>query len=180
MDTETKAVIRGLLMNFCSETDEDGTTKPNGTDIYNRVGRQVTLQSLSVSGTMVGGQSNVVTDDPYDVVRISVVKGNVGMTFSGFTISSVLTPDTQIGLDRVLLDRFVTLSSPSRDSTGYMQAMKRIDFQVDLRRVVTHFTTAAAGSQNGETCYLVVVSDSSTVPNPGFVDGAWVVRFADL
>ena len=151
-----------------------------GTDYYNRVGRQVTQQNLSVSGTLVGGQSNLATDDPYNVFRITVVKGNVGMTFGTWGLTQVLSADTILGLDRVLSDRFITLQSPGRDSTGYMRAVKRVEFNVRLPDVVTHFTTAAAGSQNGETCYLVMISDSSVISNPGFVDGSWVLRFSDL
>lgn len=151
-----------------------------GTDYYNRVGRQITQKWLSVSGTLVGGQSNLATDDPYNVFRITVVKGNVGMTFGTWGLTQVLSPDTILGLDRVLLDRFITLESPGRDSTGYMRAVKRVEFSVRLPDVVTHFTTAAAGSQNGETCYLVMISDSAVVSNPGFVDGSWVLRFTDF
>lgn len=150
-----------------------------GTDYFNRVGRQITLQSLTVSGTMVGGQSNLATDDPYNVVRISVVKGNVGMTFGVWGLTQVLSTDTVLGLDKVYMDSFLTLQSPGQASTGYMPAVKRVEFSVDLRHVVTHFTTAAAGSQNGETCYLVMVSDSTVMPNPGFINGSWVLRFSD-
>lgn len=150
-----------------------------GTDYYNRVGRQITQQNLSVSGTLVGGQSNLATDDPYNVLRITVVKGNVGMTFGTWGLTQVLSADTILGLDRVLSDRFITLQSPGRDSTGYMRAVKRVEFNVRLPDVVTHFTTAAAGSQNGETCYLVMISDSTVMSNPGFVDGSWVLRFSD-
>lgn len=151
-----------------------------GTDYYNRVGRQITQQHLSVSGTLVGGQSNLATDDPYNVFRMTVVKGNVGMTFGTWGLTQVLSADTILGLDRVLYDRCITLSSPGRDSTGYMRAVQRVDISVRLPDVVTHFTTAAAGSQNGETCYLVMISDSSVVSNPGFVDGSWVLRFSDF
>lgn len=151
-----------------------------GTDYFNRVGRQVTLRNLSVSGTLVGGQSNLATDDPYNVMRISVVKGNVGMSFGVWGLTQVLSADTVIGLDRVLMDRFITLESPGRNSVGYMPAIKRVEFNVPLASTVTHFTTAAAGSQNGETCYLVMISDSTVVSNPGFVDGSWVVRFDDF
>lgn len=151
-----------------------------GTDYYNRVGRQVTQQNLTLSGTLVGGQTNLATDDPYNVFRITVVKGNVGMTFPTWGLTQVLSADTILGLDRVLMDRFITLESPGRDSTGYVRAVKRVEFNISLPSVVTHFTTAAAGSQNGETCYLVMVSDSSVVANPGFVDGSWVLRFADF
>lgn len=150
-----------------------------GTDYFNRVGRQITQHNLSLSGTLVGGQSNLATDDPYNVLRISVVKGNVGMTFGVWGLTQVLSADTVIGLDRVLMDRFITLESPGRNSTGYMPAIKRVDFSVDLRNVVTHFTTAAAGSQNGETCFLVMISDSTVMSNPGFVDGSWVLKFSD-
>lgn len=151
-----------------------------GTDYYNRVGRQVTLKRLQLSGLLVGGQVNLATDDSYNSFRITVACGNVGMTWTPYGLTQVLSADLVPGLDRVLYDRVFPLSSPSRDTTGYMKALKRVNIDLALPQVVTHFQTAAAGSQNGNTVYLVMVSDSTAVPNPGFVDGSWVLRFTDL
>lgn len=150
-----------------------------GTDYYNRIGRQVTLSRLQISGLLVGGQVNLATDDAYNSFRITVASGNVGMTWTPYGLTQVLSADLVPGLDRVLYDHVFSLSAPARDSTGYMKALKRIEINLDLPKIVTHFQTAAAGSQNGNTVYLVMVSDSVAVPNPGFVDGSWVLRFID-
>lgn len=150
-----------------------------GTDYFNRVGRQITLSKLQVSGLLVGGQTNLAVDDSYNSFRITVAAGNTGMTWTPYGLTQVLSADLVPGLDRVLYDRVFPLSSPGRDSTGYMKALKRIEINLDLPKIVTHFQTAAAGSQNGNTVYLVMVSDSVAVPNPGFVDGSWVLRFVD-
>jgi len=150
-----------------------------GTDYFNRIGRQITLSRLQVNGLLVGGQVNLATDDAYNSFRITVAAGNVGMTWTPYGLSQVLSADLIPGLDRVLYDHVFPLNAPSRDSTGYMKALKRIEINLDLPKIVTHFQTAAAGSQNGNTVYLVMVSDSVAVPNPGFVDGSWVLRFID-
>lgn len=151
-----------------------------GTDYFNRIGRQVTLSRLQVSGLLVGGQVNLAADDSYNSFRITVASGNVGMTWTPFGLTQVLSADLIPGLDRVLYDRVFPLSSPGRDSTGYMKALRRVNINLALPQIVTHFQTAAAGSQNGNTVYLVMVSDSVAMPNPGFVDGSWVLRFIDL
>jgi hypothetical protein len=140
------------------------------------------MQRLSLRGTLVGGQINAVTDDPYNAFRIMVITGNVGISvpIAALIVSSVLSPELVPGLKSVLYDKAFPLQSPGKDGTGYLRAVKEVTIDLRLPSIVANFSGSAAGTQTGTTAYLIMASDSSTVPNPGLVDGTWVLAFSDV
>jgi len=98
---------------------------------------------------------------------------------ASITVSSILDPRFTTGADVVLADRIVTLQTPGRDSTGYLPAVRRISMSVDLTRVGPIYFSGGAATVKNREVYVVMVSDSSLAPNPGFTNGALKFDFYD-
>jgi hypothetical protein len=151
-----------------------------GTDYQNRLGRQVHWKHFHLSGQLVGGQSNLGTDENRNAVRLVVADIVAGSTPS-ITLSSILDPRTasQAGLIKVHFDRTFSLESPGRDSTGYMPSCREVVLNVPINRVQEFYGTGS-GSGVGMNTVLFSVSDSAVVPNPGFVNGSSYLMFEDF
>lgn len=150
-----------------------------GMDTTQRIGRMVNITGVDLIGLLAGGQSNLATDDKYNFVRIAIVECNVGQS----PILDLTTPlDTRtnanIGLRRVLFDQLYTLQSPGRDSTGYMPPVRKIDVRIPCSIPVLFNSTLGTGACVSTLC-VVMVSDSSLAPNPGFVQGSWRLYYHD-
>lgn len=164
----------GALYDMCSNIAE-------GAEINQRIGRSIKLRSLDVYGTLIGGQINLVTDDRYNTVRITVFTGQPGLLPASinWNLNAIADPRTCNGVERVLYDEVVTLRSFSRDSTGYMPAQKGVRFCVPLKGRRQLFSGLASGSQSCSTVYLYMVSDSAAITNPGFVSGVASISWID-
>lgn len=164
----------GAIYDMCSNIAE-------GAEINQRIGRSVKLRRLDVYGTLVGGQTNLVTDDRYNTVRITVFTGAPGIGVGGinWSLNAIADPRTCNGVERILYDEVVTLRSFSRDSTGYMPAQRAVRFSVSLSGRRQLFSALTSGSQSCSTVYLYMVSDSAAVANPGFVSGVASISWID-
>lgn len=153
-----------------------------GTDVDDRVGREIYVDKLEFRATLIGGQSNLATDDKYNVFRLAVLAGTPGTMplaiASNFSNSYFMDPRGMGGLDVVLFDRSFTLASPGRDSTGYMPPIKEIVIDVPVRRKLKYL--GPTGSPSFRELYLVAVSDSSAAPNPGFANGFMTIHYHDV
>jgi len=151
-----------------------------GDDFNNRTGREIDLYHFQLFGQLIGGQSNVALDDQRNCCRIMLVEAQTGLTtFPGFGLVSPFDPRVFAGCTRVLFDQMFSLISPGRDTTGYMPAGYMVHIQQSLKQKI-HFTGASTGVDSGLTVYLLMISDSSTVPSPGFVNGSFQVMWHDL
>lgn len=149
-----------------------------GDDFSNRDGRKIVIDSLILSGTLVGGQSNAVTDDAYNAFRIMLYEnGGTAAPVAVFT-TSFLTPEISASMGTLLYDSKLLLATPGDDSTGYVPAVKLVDVNIPINRVYLYPTTNGLASPMG--LYLVMVSDSAAVSHPGFVSGTYVIRFHDV
>jgi hypothetical protein len=142
-----------------------------GTGVNQRIGQIIQPKALTIMGTLVGGQSNLVSDDIADTYRLSVVVGSPGLAPSGITVASVLDPRYTIGVDHVLYDKVDVIVATSRDTTGYMSAVKRININVDLSKIGPIVFAASLNSVKNQEVYVVMVTDSALAPNPGFANG---------
>jgi len=127
---------------------------------------------------LVGGQTNVVTDDSYNTFRIVVFSHTVGSTIA-FTLTDLLDPRFNQGLRKVFYDKSFTLTSPGRDSTGYMPAVHKIEATIPLNFLQLYSGTGATAVSTEELA-IGMVSDSVGVPNPGFESGSIALFYADL
>jgi hypothetical protein len=148
-----------------------------GDDFTNRNGRQILVRQVRLSGLLVGGQSNVITDDAYNQVRIVVytMGSNNALTFD---LTASLDPRVQQNLKHVYLDKLITLHSPARDSVGYLPAIREVNFKVSMQ-FNQDYVSLAVNATTGDYLAIAMVSDSTAVPHPGFVSGMIDVIFDD-
>jgi hypothetical protein len=133
-----------------------------------RIGQAISATAVDLIGTLVGGQSNLVSDDSYNTVRISLVEGFPGTSPSGWNVASILDPRYFVSMNKVWYDQKFSLKSPGRDSTGYMPAVREFKIRILLPRVPFLYTDVAGNTLKNSELYLCMVTDSSLAPNPGF------------
>jgi hypothetical protein len=152
----------------------------SGTDFNQRIGRTVHLTSLELSGQLVGGQANSVTDENRNCFRLSVVECVSGLTWNtaSYNVNTVFDARTFGGIMRVLYDEVFTLVSPGRDTTGYLPAVVAVHRKIRLNKTV-NFALATAVAPFPYTILIVACSDSGAVPHPGFTVGQAVLRYTD-
>jgi hypothetical protein len=153
-----------------------------GGDTGQRIGRDIFITDILIEGTVMGGQSNLATDDKYNVVRLALLEGTpttLGTSIgSNFSNSYFMRPDGMVGLEKVLFDRTVELPSPGKDSTGYMPPIQRIKVRIPVNRALAY--TSTSGLSSFRTFYMAAVSDSSAAPNPGFINGYLTINYYDV
>lgn len=160
----------------------DLTYLANSTDIISRLGRRVLWTSFHIIGTLVGGQSNLVTDDSYNTVRFILFSGVPGLAtadFAGLGINNEVRVGTH-GINRILFDSWVTLEVPASDSTGYIPAVRTVNRRSRFRLRSYYDQSGADYATGGVSLYLIAVSDSAAVSNPGFTTGKVTVTFCDM
>lgn len=150
-----------------------------GIDANQRIGRHITVTGFEVVGNLIGGQSNLSTDDRYNQVRIAIVQTNAGQAPT-MDLVSPLDPrfNSAVGLRRVLFDQVYTLVSPGKDSTGYMPAARRIEIRGRCNIPIV-FNGSGGSTACVNTVGIVMVSDSGLAPNPGFTQGYWRLLYHD-
>ena len=166
-----------------------------GADFASLIGKKYELVGIRLSGTLVGGQSNLVTDDPWDHVRIvacemtgsaRVIPVNMPtMTWGIHTpirLKSPVSPadGTTCYIKRKLFDKTFKIVSPGRDSTGYIQGTREVYIYKRFKKpLVLEYET---NGQANPTSYVSVnfISDSSAVPNPGFANGVLEFFWKDI
>jgi hypothetical protein len=178
---ELKRISQNLTTNW-NAIGATGTTQEltqlitQGFGIYQRLGRRVHLTRLQLVGLLHGAQSNLITDDAYNEVRVMVIEGAPNISWATIDINAVVETKKFQYLHRVLVDRRIMLKVPARDSTGYLPALKPVHMEVPLDMWVDFF--AEAGNfTTSRSLYLYMVSDSAVVPNPGFVTGYFNLEF---
>lgn len=154
-----------------------------GTDLAYRIGRRIRITGVSIRGVIVGGQANLGTDDSRNVVRIVLALWD-SSTNSPCTTNTVgledminkRTPEGK-GLFRKYVDKYLPLTSPGRDSVGYMPAQRSINIFKKMNVDVTYDSSVSTTANR--RVILSMISDSTLVTNPGFVTGFYTVFFED-
>jgi hypothetical protein len=152
-----------------------------GTDYNQRLGRAIVIRRIAFSGTLVGGQVGVNIDDAYNTMRFSFVRALPATSWlaSTYNVSSVLDPRTVKGLESVVHDKIVCLSSPGvATGPGYIPATRRVVMDKAVSEPVSYVGTLV-GTSNSTCLWLIAVSDSTIIPNPGFVSGVISIYFTD-
>lgn len=187
-NVENKFKLADMTTNFSSVgsanwTELELNTIATGTAISERVGNEVKLMGFALDGTIVGGQSNLASDDNRNTFRIVLALWDatnaVPLATNGANLSSLITSRTVAGkgLIRKFIDKTFNLPSPGRDSTGYMPSMKRIHIFKKLYRIIKYYGSATTNGNN--KLILSMISDSALVSHPGFVNGRWSLYFQD-
>lgn len=148
-----------------------------GTALTQRVGRSIHIKRISLDGILVGGQSNLATDDNRNTVRLVCAEMDVGASLS-IAVGDILDPRTQRGIQRIYYDQLIFLQSPGRDSTGYMPAMRRVSISLPINRDLSYVTDGLNGESRTYFAWFMV-SDSLLAANPGFTSGATLTEYTD-
>lgn len=182
---ELKRFSQNLITNW-NAIGTSGTTQEltqlitQGLGLGQRIGRQIHLSRIQLVGVLHGAQSNLVTDDAYNEVRIMIIEGEPNTSWAAnILLNTVVEPKTVQYLHRVIMDKRVMLKVPAKDSTGYLPALvpinisQKLDFTVNYMSEAGNFTTY-------RSLYLYMCSDSALVPNPGFVTGYMNLEFTTV
>lgn len=159
------------------------STLAQGTDIFaQRLGRRIVVKRVVFRGELLGAQTNSVADDPYNTVRVTVVRCVPSTAFTSYNVNNALDLrwSTSAGLLEVLYDRTVVINTYGKDSTGYVARAKLWEFDLrDLNISVEYGTTAAAVPINQEVV-IFMTSDSAAVVNPGFASSSnFAIEYID-
>lgn len=151
-----------------------------GVDSNARIGRRIRVFRVAFQGTALGGQTNSVADDPYNVMRIVIISCVPGFTWSsGITVNSWLDPRYHAGLFEVLHDQNILLRTSAKDSTGYIPAAKIVQINISCNTTLEYNSTSAAAPV-GRELRAYCVSDSMAIAHPGFsADSSFVLEFFD-
>ena len=162
------------------------------------VGRRYEITGFSLFGSVMGGQSNTVADDKYNSLRIvaAVFDGDAAGLATGAKWPTMLqgtaTPirvrnptwpadgSTQM-IRRKLKDKYITLTSVGRDSTGYMPAIRPVSFRFRFKKpLIVNYTNESGTLKPDKYLGIGMISDSVAVPAPGFITGALTWFWKDL
>lgn len=168
----TTAPINFDLLQYCLQ----GVSFDGG-----RVGNDIVVIGIAWEGVLMGGQTNVVLDDKYNIVRMLITECTPAAlgTFNPSLVSSV-SPRTFPGIKRVIHDETWTLASPGPDSVGYMPPTRHIKHSVKLNVPVSFSqANAGSGSETFQTLMVTLVSDSVIAPSPGFVSSKMTTFYTD-
>lgn len=176
------SVLTGWTYDYPSITESVG-------QIGSRIGRKIAITSISLCGTLCGGQSNTGVDDKINTVRIvglNAVLNNEAVTavlpLSGIGLSDPLWKESGVsqGIRKIWYTKVITMASPGPDSVGYMPAFRRIRMKHVFRRpLVIHFADDSANYPN-VLPFICFLSDSTAMPNPGFTNGYIKYTYKDI
>ncbi len=152
----------------------------SGVDYNARIGRRIRVKRIAFMGVLLGGQTNSVADDPYNVMRVIVwtARPDYAPTLA---VNAVLDPrfPTNLGLYRVLYDKQRVIGTQAKDSTGYIPAAEEWEFSIDCD-IPLEYTVSTAASPTNQNIFVSVVSDSAAVVNPGFAaNSALLLEYID-
>ena len=163
------------------------------------IARRYELIGFSLYGTLQGGQSNVVADDRYNVCRcmVCIFDGETASWAASAKWPAAVTTNTTAPIRikapvvpadgstqhirRKVFDKVYTLSSPGRDSTGYMPAVRTIGIRVRFKRpIIFNYCNESGTLKPDKYIAMAWISDSTAPPGCGFVNGALTWFWKDL
>lgn len=185
--SESKYVSQYPTTNFSSVStswsEANFVSISQGDDVFaQRQGRRIAVTGFYLNGTIHGGQSNLATDDRTNSVRIvgTVSTNATPMASAGPGLSDMITPRATAGVLLKWMDKHIILQSPSGDSTGYMPAIKTVKYYHKFKKpVIIDYSGTTSGTWNKAVC-LSMISDSSVVSHPGFVNGQVRLIYKDI
>lgn len=189
--TENKQVYQTLASNWGSVGNswiEVNLCNPaQGLTETTRIGRKIRIKSINLRGIMVGGQTNTVADDKYNVVRIIIglytygPSGSNVLNTAGATISQPITKNwnTKGMLIKKFYDKYITLPVAGLDSTGYVGLPKQWKYFKRLGKGILVNYADDSSSYPNKAIVMSVISDSTAVANPGFISGYGLISYED-
>lgn len=183
--TNTMRFIMGSISNAWIEVCVNLWSQ--GTSTGTRVGRKVQIKSLFIYGTIAGGDSESALDDPYNNVRfvIGLYDGSAGatpLTTANMNIDSVIKRDSCRFLRRKYYDKYIVFNVASTEKgggDGYAPTIKKFRYYKRFKRPINVWFADDTNLYPSIRLVMSAISDSAAIPNPGFVNGYWVVKYQD-
>lgn len=160
-----------------------GTTGPS------KIGNKISITSIGFKGTLVGGQANLALDDNRNWVRIVLAfwknpsttgaSLHTPLNLNSFPSGMSIDKTTQPTMLFKCCDKQILLTSPGRDSTGYIPPQRMVSYFHKFRKPVT-ITWDALTQIPDKQWFMSMVTDSTAAPSPGFVTGYLTVRWSDV
>ena len=202
-ETKINALALATHWNSCGVNwiERDISTLAEGTGDVQRIGSKYQFLGFKLWGTLQGAQGTAYLQDVYNQFRIvcTVWTGSCGDTplSSGVTtLDAPLSRDRRYdaGMDpvywkqngrRKLCDKFYilrTMGLADNDpaSVHYLPALKRVHIRVRLRKPITICMGAGGTTYPSLRIFLAMRSDSTFVPNPGFINGYIQTFYRDI
>lgn len=188
-NVENKFISGALTTSFASVNntwDEQVlSTVAQGTDQDERIGNHIRLRSLEIKGVIAQGSADSSSDDPYNVMRIVIGLWGSSTTPLGnvaWGINVPLRKNMNPGeLFKKYYDKYVALtvtSTEKGEGDGYTPGLKQFHYYKKFKNVVINWGSSAT-TEPDKRMILSIVSDSAAVPNPGFINGYWVLTYED-
>lgn len=148
-----------------------------GNQSNQRIGRKIYLKNLVIRGSLISGATGASTvDDAWDAVRIVILWAAPNTTIGARLDASgtgLYTPiRNQDFVNRVIFDKVYTLRSLiSLGSGNFVPAVKEIHINKRLNKTITFNDTDQYVL--GRELYVMMVSNSSAIPNPGWSETSY-------
>lgn len=156
-----------------------------GTGISNRVGNEYRIKSIEINGVIAEGSSEVVTDDPWNVMRIVIGlwDGDNAAPLSGLNMNDVIRKTiSPQGLMKKYYDKYIPLqvvSTEKGEGDGYVPTLRKFKyFKLFKKPIVIKFGGSTATTANKQLV-VSMISDSLAISHPGFVAGYWAISYED-
>jgi len=182
MRTELKYLETDIASEFASVSTSGTQVEllnniTQGTNFYHRIGNKIFLKHIILSYHIVGGQSNLGTDDAYNVVAVRLLETPGATTPNIPPVCGVVTPQSTKALSVLYSDEYRLLSR-CPDDTGYMPATRYQHCLIPINRVYT-WNQDEGDAYPMKRIYLQIVTDSAIASNPGLSVGKITIFFFD-
>lgn len=192
-NVENKQTTGNMVSSFSSLTSTwteiDPTNIIQGTSGNTRIGRKIKVKGLEIKCVISSGANELLTDDPYNVVRIviGIWNGSGGASPLGTALTTIDAPiRKQLGtrnfLIKKLLDRYVTLMVTSTEKgggDGYTAGLRLFKYYHKFRKPLTITWGDDTATYPDRRLIISMVSDSSAITNPGVIRGYFVMSYED-
>lgn len=153
-----------------------------------RIGNRIRVKSIEIKGIVSQSSAESALDEPYNVLRIVLghYKGSAvtPLTLGGAGLNTPITKHENTGatLIKKYMDKYIPLTAVSTEKgggDGYTPSLKQVKYYKRFKKgKIIEFMNHTTGTYNG-MFVLSMLSDSSAIPNPGFVAGYMIVTYDD-
>lgn len=160
-----------------------------------RIGEKYWIESVYINGTLAGGQG-AAGDDAYNMFRIvlglwtteasttplAVLGANLDdPLWPKFGYTGLDPPQLHSRLKWKIFDKLYKLQSPGMQAEGdLMPAIKHISIYKKFKKPILMRFGNTTTTYANHYLVLSMLSDSSTVPSPGFILGSVYVKIRDF
>ena len=169
-------------------TEANVCNPDQGDTVSTRVGRRIRIKSISIRGILLGGVSDLSTDDVYNTVRIVIglYQGTSNTPLAaggqGYDNPLIATSGTSAGqrLIKKYYDKYHAIQTCGKGlSAGYAPVPREFEFYKRFFRPIVVTYGDSTEDYPSKALIMSMQSDSMAASNPGFVCGYVMCKFED-